>query len=75
MVVISAIVEIEEGTGEAVLNSLARIKNISVYGTKDNQIVTVIEGRNMQAIENTIKALYVIKNVIGVYPVFAGENE
>ncbi|BCB95911.1 hypothetical protein JZK55_08330 [Dissulfurispira thermophila] len=75
MAVASVIVEVEEGGGEAVLNSLASIDNISVYGIKDNKIVTVIEGESMQVIDNTIKELYSIERILGVYPVYAGDYE
>ncbi len=75
MAVASVIVEFENGSGEAVLDSLARINNVSVYGIKDNQIVTVIEGEDMQVIDNTIKGLYTIDKIIGVYPVYAGDYE
>jgi nitrate reductase NapAB chaperone NapD len=71
MPVVSVIVDIENNSGEAVLHSLAVIGNISVYGIKDNQIVAVIEGRDMKAIQNTIKILYSTKNILGAYPVFA----
>lgn len=75
MAVASVIVEVEDLSCEAVLNGLAGFNNISVYGIKDNQIVTVIEGDDMKSIEDTIKALYEIDKVIGVYPVFGGEYE
>lgn len=71
MPVVSIIVDIENNSGEAVLHSLAVIGNVSVFGVKDNQIVAVIEGKDMTAIQNTIKILYSIKNVLGAYPVFA----
>lgn len=71
MPVVSVIVDIENNSGEAVLHSLAVIGNVSVFGVKDNQIVAVIEGKDMTAIQNTIKILYSIKNVLGAYPVFA----
>jgi nitrate reductase NapAB chaperone NapD len=71
MPVVSVIVDIANGSGEAVLHSLAVIGNVSVYGIKDNQIVVVIEGKDMKAIQNTIKILYSTKNIIGTYPVFA----
>lgn len=71
MPVVSVIVDIENNSGEAVLHILATVGNISVYGIKDNQIVAVIEGRDMKAIQNTIKILYSTKNVLGTYPVFA----
>lgn len=75
MAVASVIVEAEEGSSEAVLNSLAGINNVSVYGVKDNQIVSVIEGDDIKSVEDTIKVLYTIDKIIGVYPVFAGEYE
>lgn len=75
MAVASVIVEVEADSCEAVLNSLAGFNNVSVYGIKDNQIVTVIEGNDMKSIEDTIKALYEIDKVTGVYPVFGGEYE
>ena len=71
MPVVSVIVDIENGSGEAVLHSLAVIGNVSVFGVKDNQIVVVIEGKDMKAIQNTIKILHSTKNIIGAYPVFA----
>jgi nitrate reductase NapAB chaperone NapD len=71
MPVVSVIVDIENNSGEAVLHSFAVIGNISVFGVKENQIVVVIEGKDMKAIQNTIKILYSIKNVLGAYPVFA----
>lgn len=73
MPVASVIVEVEEGTGEAVLNSLSKIDNVSVYGIKDNQIVTVIEGNELEELEDTIRILYSLNNVIGVFPVFSGD--
>jgi nitrate reductase NapAB chaperone NapD len=71
MPVVSVIVDIENNSSEAVLHSLAVIGNVSVYGIKDNHIVAVIEGRDMKAIQNTIKILYSTKNILGAYPVFA----
>jgi nitrate reductase NapAB chaperone NapD len=71
MPVVSVIVDIENNSSEAVLHSLAVIGNVSVFGVKDNQIVVVIEGKDMKAIQNTIKILYSTKNIIGAYPVFA----
>lgn len=75
MAVASLIVEIQEGFSEAVLNSLAKIDNVSVYGLKGNQIVTVIEGDDAFSVENTMKLIHGIPNVIGVFPVFAGDYE
>lgn len=72
MTISSAVVEIRNGAEEAVLNSLAHIEKVSVYGIKDNQIVMVIEDMDMPGIQDTIKKIYSIDDVVGVYPVYAG---
>jgi len=69
--VVSVIVDIENGSSEAVLHSLAEINNISVFGIKENQIAAVIDGEDMDAVQNTMKTLYATKHVTGAYPVFA----
>ena len=71
----SAVVEIRDGADEAVLGSLARFENVSVYGIKDNQIVMVIEDRDMRSIQDTIKKIYGIESVVGVYPVYAAYQD
>ncbi|MBI5213685.1 MAG: chaperone NapD [Nitrospirae bacterium] len=73
MAVTSVIVEFEDGAGEAVLNSLAMIDNVSVYGVKENQIVAVIEGKDMNSVEETMKGMYAIDRILGVFPVFSGD--
>ncbi len=75
MPIASMIVEIEDGAGESVLSSLARMPRISVYGLKENQIVTVVEGDTAQVLDESVKLVSAIEKVIGVYPVFAGEYE
>ena len=75
MAVASLIVEVEEGFGGAVMRSLADIDNLSVYGIKENQIIAVIEGNDAVSMENTMKLLYSIENVFGVFPVFAGDYQ
>jgi nitrate reductase NapAB chaperone NapD len=75
MPVTSAIVEVTEGSCEAVMSSLAKISNLSVFAIKENQIVTVIEGDSLQEVEETMKGLYALDNVIGVFPVYAGDYE
>jgi nitrate reductase NapAB chaperone NapD len=69
------IVEIREGCSEAVMSSLAAISNLSVYGIKDNQVITVVEGDSTATVEETMKVLLGIENVTGVYPVYAGDFE
>ena len=75
MAISSAVVEISNGSSEAVLNSLALMENVSVYGIKDNQIVAVIEESDALCIQNTIKKIYGIEDVVGVYPVYAGYQD
>lgn len=75
MAVTSVIVETEEGGSGAVLSSLALLENVSVFGVKDDQIVTVIEGDDMGVVEETLKRFYTIEKVIGVFPVFAGDYD
>jgi nitrate reductase NapAB chaperone NapD len=75
MAISSAVVEIRNGAAEAVLDSLGSIENVSVYGIKDNQIVMVIEDRDMLSIQDTIKKICGIESVVGVYPVYAGYQD
>ena len=75
MVISSAVVEIINGSSETVVNSLAGIDNVSVFGIKDNQIVAVIEDGDIWGIQDTIKKIYGIKSVVGVYPVYAGYQD
>jgi nitrate reductase NapAB chaperone NapD len=74
MSIASVVVEIRNGASDEVLSCLARIPNISVFGMTDSQIVTVIEGDDAAVVENVLKEMQSIENVIGVYPVFVGEN-
>ncbi|HET6515202.1 MAG TPA: chaperone NapD [Thermodesulfovibrionales bacterium] len=75
MPVAGAVVDIQEGSSEAVLKSLALIDNVSVYGVKNNRIVAVIEDAGMPGMEETITRIYAIEHVIGIYPVYAGGYE
>jgi len=74
MSVASVVVEIKEGSSDTVLGSLARIPQISVYGVKENQIVTVIEGDTIKDVDATVRQISQLEAVIGVYPVFAGDE-
>ncbi len=75
MPIASAVVEILNGTSETVLAQLARIPRVSVYGVKENQIVTVIEGPTINDVDAAVKEVSKIEEVIGVYPVFVGEHD
>jgi len=75
MAIASVIVEIEDGASDAVQGSIAQIARATVYGIKENQIVTVIEGGDSREIDEVIRQLSVLDKVIGVYPVYAGDYE
>ena len=75
MAIASVIVEIEDGASEAVLGGIAQIAQATVYGIKENQIVTVIEGGDSRELDKVIRQLSVLDKVIGVYPVYAGDYE
>jgi nitrate reductase NapAB chaperone NapD len=73
MAIASLVVEIEQGTNETVLHDLAQLPNVSVYGMKENQIVTVVEGDTIQSVDDAVKTLLTMESVIGVFPVYAGD--
>jgi nitrate reductase NapAB chaperone NapD len=75
MPISSVIVEIEEGAEDVVLGGIARIPEASVFGIKNNQIVTVIDGKDTVDIESVIRTLAALEKVIGVYPVYSGSYE
>ncbi len=75
MAVVSVVVEVEDGTAETVLNSLAFISQISVYGVKDNQIVAVVEDDDdLLSVNRRIECIFGIDKVTGVYPVYAEDD-
>lgn len=73
MAVASVIVETEEGAVETVLNSLDIISQASVYGVKDNQIVVVVEGDDLRAVNEVIEHFCTIDKIMGVHSVFASD--
>ena len=75
MPISSVIVEVEAGADREVMDRIAAIPEASVYGVKDNQIVTVIDGKDTGALRCVMDALAALENVIGVYPVYAGYDE
>jgi nitrate reductase NapAB chaperone NapD len=74
-VISGAVVEIGTNAGESVLRSLALLRNVSVFGIKDHQIVIVIEDKDIDGIQNHIKKISEIGSVVGAYPVFAGSHK
>jgi len=70
----SMIVEIEADAESQVLPQLARISGVSTYGLKDRQIVTVVEGESVTAVNNIVQEISLLERIVGVYPVFAGDH-
>ena len=71
----SIIVEIKDGVEDRVLPELGMVPAISVFGSKGNQIVTVVEGETSLAVNDVIHTLSLIEGVTGVFPVYAGEPD
>jgi nitrate reductase NapAB chaperone NapD len=75
MPVSSAIVEIEESAGEAVLSSLSSMDAVTVYGMKENKIVIVIDAHSVGIIEESTKKIMSMEGVTGVFPVYSSVDE
>ena len=75
MPVSSAIVEIDEGAGEAVLNGLSSMHDVTVYGMKENKIVIVIDADSLGVIEESTKKIMSMEGVTGVFPVYSSVDE
>lgn len=75
MAIASVVVATEAGAAEAVLADLARLPNTEVYGSKENEIVTVIEADSVAALSEGMQRLAAVERVVGVYPVYAGADE
>ena len=75
MAIASVVVATEAGAAEAVLADLARLPNTEVYGSKENEIVTVIEAESVAALTEGLQRLAAVEWVVGVYPVYAGADE
>jgi nitrate reductase NapAB chaperone NapD len=75
MAIASVVVATEAGAAEAVLADLALLPDIKIYGSKENQIVTVLEAASVAALTEGMQRLAEVEHVIGVYPVYAGNHE
>lgn len=75
MAIASVVVTTEAGEAEAVLAKLVELPNTEVHGSKENQIVAVIEAASMAALSEGMQRLAAVEHVIGVYPVYAGMDE
>jgi nitrate reductase NapAB chaperone NapD len=74
MSIAGIIVEVQNGAEASVLTGLAQIPQISVYGVKENQIVTVIEADNAASVNDTVSRVSLFDGVLGVYPVSISED-
>lgn len=74
MSIAGIIVEVQNGAEASVLTGLAQIPQISVYGVKENQIVTVIEADNEASVNDTVSRVSLFDGVLGVYPVSISED-
>lgn len=70
----SMIVEIEADAEDQVLPELHKITGVSTYGIKDRQIVTVVEGETIVAVNTIAREISLLARIVGVYPVFASEH-
>jgi len=75
MAIASVVVATETGAAEAVLADLARLPNTEIYGSKENEIVAVIEAESVAALTEGMQRLAAVERVVGVYPVYAGVHE
>ena len=75
MAIASVVVATEAGAAEAVLADLARLPNTEIYGSKENEIVAVIEAESVAALTEGLQRLTAVERVVGVYPVYAGADE
>jgi len=75
MPVTSVVIEVQDGVSEDILGRLALLSNVNVYGMKENQIVTVIEGESAVEVDDTVRTIQSLVGVVGVYPVYSGEYE
>jgi len=75
MAIASVVLATEVGAVDAVLAKLSQMPDTEVHGSKDNQIVTVIEAGSLAALTEGIQRLASVEQVIGVYPVYAGQDE
>lgn len=75
MSIASVVVEIQKGANQGVMTRLAEIPAISVYGSSETRIVTVVEGDSPAAVRDILNNIQELEQVIGVYPVYVGEDD
>lgn len=72
MAIASVVVATEVGAAAVVAASLALLPDTKVYGSKENEIVTVIEATSVAALSEGMQRLATVAQVIGVYLVYGG---
>ena len=75
MAITGMIVEVRNNADAEVLDSLAWMPQISVYGLKDHQIVAVVEGDTVGSVNNVVRRILSFDGVINVYPVSVSEDD
>lgn len=75
MTIASVVVATEDGAMEAVRAGLASLPGAEVYGARGNEIIAVLEADSLAALTSGLERLAALPRVIGVYPVFAGNDE
>lgn len=75
MAIASVIVATRAGSAAAVAADLDRLPNTRVYGSKETEIVTVIEAETVAALTEGLQRLATVDDVVGVYPVYASVHE
>jgi len=75
MAVISVIVQAHDDCGGLVSEGLSSLTGVSVYGIKEDQVVTVLEGDNMEDVNVLMRQIRDIPEVIGVFPVYGTDYD
>ncbi len=74
MSIAGTVVEIRDNTGERALGRLAKIPHVSIYGIKGERIVAVVEGPTPKTLDDAIKSVALLDEVIRVYPVYVADD-
>jgi nitrate reductase NapAB chaperone NapD len=75
MAILSVVVQVQASRGEAVSEGLAAISGVNIYGIRDDQVVTVLEGEDMAGVDALVREIMVVPDVLGVFPVYGTDYE
>lgn len=70
----TVIVRVKQGSLDDVVKALSDMSGFG-YSIKDNNIVLYFDTDNIHAIIRILKTIQDMDNVIGVYPIFSGNQE